>query len=317
MTIRSQSLEDIAGNSMNLRKAMSTHLLLLLLATFTTMSKGINNPPSLTGKPVKALVPPGKCQFTDEFKSVPLLDRISVSPTSSVLRFGLPDESAPLNLSTCACILAKATIKDDVVVRPYTPISTNAMKGCFDLLVKDYGEGAKMSRHLHEINVGDTIDFKHIAPNVKIQAPFGPKKIVMLVGGTGITPMTQALHAILGDDTVSEDNKVVMLYGSKVSDDILGREMIDNWAKDHADTFKAVHILSHEPEDSQWDGLRGYIDKERLEKYLPAPSVGDDLLIFVCGPPPMYDALCGPREEKDLKGILADLGYKAEQVFKF
>jgi len=284
------------------------------------MSKANYTPPSLTGKPVKALVPPGKCQFTVDFTSVNLLERVSVSPTSSVLRFELPDKSAPLNLSTCACVLAKKTIKNDNgevenVIRPYTPISTNALTGCFDLLVKDYGGEAKMSKALCEMKIGEALEFKHIEFNVKIQAPFKSKKIAMLVGGTGITPMIQALHAILGAGEEKQD--VIMLYGSKVSEDILGKEMLDVWVKDYSDRFEVVHILSHEPEDSQWDGQRGFIDKERIDKYLPDPSVGDDLLIFVCGPPPMYDALCGPRNEKSLTGLLANLGFKKEQVYKF
>jgi cytochrome-b5 reductase len=206
---------------------------------------------------------------------------------------------------------------EDVVIRPYTPISTNELKGCFDLLVKDYGPGAKMSRHLHEIKVGDTIDFKHIPANVKIQAPFRQKKIAMLVGGTGITPMIQALHAILGDDAESNQYEVVMLYGSKASNDILGKVMLDAWAKEYMDRFQVVYILSQEREDSEWKGLRGHIDKNIMETYLPDPSVGDDLIILVCGPPPMYQALCGPREEEELTGLLAEMGYTKEQVFKF
>ena len=289
------------------------------------MSKANYSPPSLVGKPTKALVPPRQCQFSEAFTACPLLERITVSPTSSVLRFGLPDKSTPLNLSTCACILAKATLKttgddeDEImedVIRPYTPISTNELKGCFDLLIKDYGKKAKMSNHLCRMKIGDTVDFKHIDFNVKIQAPFQQKKIAMLVGGTGITPMIQALHAILGDNNVGAQ-EIVMLYGSKVEDDILGREMLDSWSKNYSDRFKLVLILSNEPDNSMWSGSRGFIDKEKLKTYLPDPSVGDDLIIFVCGPPPMYNALCGPRDEKELTGLLAELGYKKEQVYKF
>ena len=143
----------------------------------------------MTAPPTAALVPPGNCQFSDQFQAVKLLDRVQVSPTSSVLRFSLPDETKPLNLSTCACILAKAKTANDPedVIRPYTPISTNKQIGSFDLLVKNYGEGAKMSKHLcQDMKVGDSIDFKHIEPNVKIQAPFPHKKMGMLVGGTGL-----------------------------------------------------------------------------------------------------------------------------------
>ena len=97
-----------------------------------------------TGPPTLSLIPPGKCQLTADFSSLPLLDRWAVSSTTSVLRFGVPDVTKPLNLSTCACILAKANVvvsegdelEGEAVIRPYTPISTNAQIGSFDLLVK-------------------------------------------------------------------------------------------------------------------------------------------------------------------------------------
>mmetsp|Transcript_31217 Transcript_31217/g.65458 ORF Transcript_31217/g.65458 Transcript_31217/m.65458 type:complete len:341 (-) Transcript_31217:391-1413(-) len=302
-------------------------LSLLSTNTFATMSKASYDPPSLSGKPVKSLVPPGKCQFTEEWSSVPLLERIVVSKTSSVLRFGLPDKTKPMNLSTCACILAKAGIDDADVIRPYTPISTNELVGCFDLLIKDYG-GNGMSNHMCKtMAVGDHVDFKHIEFNVKLQAPFQQKKIIMMVGGTGITPMVQALHAILGGDKGDQDdNEVVLFYGSRTEDDILGRALIDSWAKEYPEKLKVVHILSDVPETSleeeakTWTGRTGYITKEVVEEEAGSsfgPDSGDDVIVFVCGPPPMYNALCGPRGEDEVKGLLADMGYKKEQVYKF
>lgn len=302
------------------------------------MSKANYNPPSLSGTPHKSLVPPGQCQFNEEWMSVPLLERIVVSKTSSVLRFELPDKTKPMDLSTCACILAKASISsrspeegqeavEEDVIRPYTPISTNELIGSFDLLIKDYN-GNGMSNHMCKtLSIGDTIDFKHIPFNVKLQAPFTQKKIIMLVGGTGITPMIQALHAILGGD---DTNEVVMFYGSRTSSDILGRDLIDSWAKEHPKQLKVVHVLSDEPttadagdsssSSSCWSGRTGYITKEVIEEET-GPSFGhdanEDVIVFVCGPPPMYTALCGPRGEDDVKGMLAEMGYKKEQVYKF
>lgn len=306
--------------SLRRNKYLSPVLLLSLFSSnsFATMSKANYNPPSLSGKPQKSLVPPGKCQFTEEWMSVPLLERVAVSKTSSVLRFGLPDKSLPMNLSTCACILAKASIQEEDVVRPYTPISTNELVGSFDLLIKDYG-GSGLSNHMCKtLAVGDHMDFKHIPFNVKLQAPFSQKKIIMMVGGTGITPMIQALHAILDDD--DSDNEVVLFYGSRTEDDILGRDLIDTWAKEYSQKLKVVHILSDEPSDSSWKGRTGYINCQAVEEEAGpsfGPECGDDVIVFVCGPPPMYNALCGPRGEDEVTGLLADMGYKKEQVYKF
>lgn len=284
----------------------------------------MSQPPSLQGKPISSLVAPGECQLTEDWQPMEMIERVSVSPTSSVLRFALPDTTKPLNLSTCACILAKANAGDldptEDIIRPYTPISTNAQTGSFDLLVKDYGPEAKMSHKMCTLmHVGDSLLFKHAAANVKIQAPFTAKDIVMLVGGTGITPMIQALHAILGTaSNATSPQKVQMLYGSKTTSDILGKEMIDQWAETYSDRFSVTHILSEEPAESDWQGARGFIDQNSLEEVLPKPTAGTDVMIFVCGPPPLYDALCGPREDKEkITGLLGTMGYQANQIYKF
>jgi cytochrome-b5 reductase len=271
----------------------------------------------LVGPPTSRLVPPGECQFGEDFESVPLLNRTLVSHNSSVLRFGLPDASKPLNLSTCACILAKSDDiegQKDAVIRPYTPISTNAQVGSFDLLVKNYGSQGLMSRHLHEISVGDSIDFKHIPPNVKIQAPFSQKHVVMLAGGTGIGPMIQALHAIL-DNTNEEAPKqrVTLFYGSQTKDDILGFDLLQQWERDYSEQLKVVHVLSDEITPAY---RSGFIDKNLLQEYAPT-IMSDDTLVLICGPPPLYHALSGPRDDPELTGVLAELGCSTKQVYKF
>ena len=66
---------------------------------------------------------------------------------------------------------------------------------------------------------------------------------------------------------------------------------------------------------SSWTGARGLITRELIEAHLPAPT--DDVVIFVCGPPGMYESLCGPRDDPELTGVLRDLGYSKDQVIKF
>lgn len=267
---------------------------------------------SLEGTPTSRLVTPGQCQFGEEFQSVPLLNRTPVSKSSSVLRFSLPDASKPLNLSTCACILAKADLNDESVIRPYTPISTNSLEGSFDLLVKSYGKHGLLSRHLHEMTIGDSLEFKHIPFNVKIQAPFPQKHILMLAGGTGITPMIQALHAILGEDS---QTKVSLLYGSQSTEEILAKKLLEQWASDYSDRFELVHVVSSKAEVADSSYHQGYIDMALIQQY--APTIKDDTLVLVCGPPPMYESLCGPRDVTELKGILKELGCSADNVYKF
>jgi len=265
-------------------------------------------------KPTFAVVPAGNCQFTDEWSKVALKKVESVSDDTKLFTFATPDTSKPLNLPTCGCMLAQGGADDDgnPFIRPYTPVSTNAMVGEFELMVKVYPNG-NLSQHMDRMKVGDAMEFKHIKFNVKKQYPFGVGAVGMLVGGTGITPMVQALHAILGnpDDTT----KVSVLYGSQRSDQILCKEILDEWQQSYPDRLTVTHVMSNEPEGSDYAGERGFINGDLIGKHFGAP--GSDVNIFICGPPPMYDALCGAREAAELTGVLGDLGYQAGEVTKF
>jgi len=279
---------------------------------FRAMSASVEK--FLVGPPAAAAVEPGNCQFNEEWLQVPLVSKASVRDTR-LFTFSLPDTSKPLGLSTCACLLARGG-KDkegNPFVRPYTPISTNASTGKMELMVKVYEQG-NLSKAMDALKIGDTLEFKHIDKNVKIQYPFQKKHIGCLVGGTGVSPILQALHSILGTST--DKTKVSILYGSRTADDILLREVLDDWCAAHGDQLDVTHVLSEEPKDTQWTGARGFINKDLVEKHFPKPN-DEDSLIFICGPPPMYKALTGPRDEPEVTGLLGDMGYKQEHVFKF
>lgn len=279
----------------------------------STRAMSISVDKFMVGPATAAAVAPGNCQFTEEWLQVPLISKVSMRDTR-VFTFGLPDESKPLGLSTCACLLARGGKDEEgnAFVRPYTPISTNAATGKMDLMIKVYPNG-NLSRHMDSMKIGDTMEFKHIDKNVKIQYPFNKKNIGMLVGGTGITPIIQALHVLLGTST--DETKISLLYGSRTAEDILCRQVLDEWEKASEGRLSVTHVLSQEPKDSAWKGARGRINKALMEEHLPKPT--DDSLIVICGPPPFTKALSGPRVEAEVTGLLAELGYKDEHVFKF
>eukprot|EP00946_MAST-07B_sp_MAST-7B-sp1_P000688 g688.t1 len=240
---------------------------------------------------------------------VPLLARMQVNHDSQLLTFGLPDSAETLGLSTCSCILAQS----GDTVRPYTPISTNADRGSFDLLVKCYELG-ELSKVLGEMPIGDTsVSFKHIDFNVKLQYPFGKKRIGMIAGGSGITPMIQALRALI-DTPNDQTEEIRLLYGNKSSEDILCRDLLESWAS-RDDRFSLTHVLSEEQEVAK--GMRkGFIDGDIIRNHL-FETPDDDTLIFVCGPPPMYDTLSGPRGEQHVDGVLGQMGFSESHVYKF
>lgn len=199
------------------------------------------------------------------------------------------------------------------VIRPYTPTSAPDAKGHLDLVIKAYPEG-KMSRHLGDMKVGDTLDFK--GPIVKFPYEANAlSEIGMVAGGTGITPMLQVAEHVLrnpGDRT-----KLSLVFGNVSPSDILLKERIDALAKQHPDRFKVTYIV--DKGGLTWRGSTGYITKDLLSKTMPAPGSGGK--VFVCGPPGLMAAVSGDKSpdksQGPLTGMLSEMGYTSDHVYKF
>lgn len=275
------------------------------------------------------------CYLPTTWVALPLLAKREYNLDSTVYTFGLP-EGQSLNLPVCACILLKAPGKGrkadggpmdfdgSDAIRPYTPISDNAMLGKFELIVKRYETGA-VSGYLHSLVPGEAnVEFKHIKFNIKAQYPFeGKKTFTMICMGTGLAPMFQAMIKLFG--TPGDGRKVTLLLGNKSVQDILMREELDAYAKAHPERLKLVYVIGEQadaPAPEGWVSTAeyvaetGWIDEAKIEKYAFPPS--DDTLMLVCGLPVLYDVLCGPRGEKELKegSLLSTLGYTQEMVAK-
>uniref|UniRef100_A0A7S3F6A1 NADH-cytochrome b5 reductase n=1 Tax=Haptolina ericina TaxID=156174 RepID=A0A7S3F6A1_9EUKA len=272
------------------------------------------------------------CYLPTDWIELPLVRRVDVNHDSTKYAFGLPTGTS-LDLPACACILLKApgrgrgSGKGDWdgsdAVRPYTPISSNEVTGRFELLVKRYPDGA-VSQYLHGLRMGAKVAFRHIKFNIKTQYPFeGVRTISMICAGSGITPIFQALTLIMGRP--DDGRQVVLLYGNKAPEDILLKEEIDRWARAAPDRLKVVHVIGNRPDDPHPPGWEttstyiaetGWIDQAKVTKHCFPPA--EDTLVFVCGLPLMYNAICGPRDQKSLRegSVLHTLGYSPEMVAK-
>ena len=262
------------------------------------------------------------CYLPTEWTELPLLTKTAVSHDTDRYDFGLPDKT-PLALPVCACILMQTPEGD---VRPYTPISDDSQLGSFTLLVKRYAQG-KAAQYLHALEPGARVRFKHIAQNVKEQYPFeGKNSISMLCAGTGVTPIYQALRKIL--TTPGDDREVNVLVGNKSVDDILLLDELTKMADTYADRFNLLHVIGERPDEPYDEDIArrlgaeryesGWIDEEKIQAHCFPRSRHYDSLILVCGLPAMYEALCGPRADKELApvSVLGRLGYSTEEVAK-
>ncbi|PYH36651.1 cytochrome b5 reductase family protein [Aspergillus neoniger CBS 115656] len=231
------------------------------------------------------------------------------------LRFEFEDKEAVSGLQVASALLTKFKPADaKAVIRPYTPTSDEETPGYIDLVVKVYPNGP-MSEHLHSMNVGQRLDFK--GPIVKY--PWETNKhnhICLIAGGTGITPMYQLAREIFKNP--EDQTKVTLVFGNVKEEDILLKKEFEELENTYPRRFRAFYVLDNPPKE--WTGGKGYISKELLKTVLPEPKE-ENIKLFVCGPPGLYKAISGtknsPTDQGELSGILKELGYSKEQVFKF
>lgn len=234
-----------------------------------------------------------------------------------LMRFALPSEQHILGLPLGQHIYLSTRINGELVVRPYTPTSSDNDKGYFDLVLKIYKagvhpkfpDGGKLTKFLDAMKPGDTIDVrgpsgrltykqnglfeiradKKTPPTIK-----KVKKIGMIAGGTGITPMYQLIKDIC---TNSEKDKTHMslIFANQSEDDILLREELEEFKKNYPDQLDIWFTIDKSVKPD-WQYDIGFVNEEMLAKHMPAP--GDDTLILMCGPPPMIKFACVPNLEK-------------------
>ena len=115
------------------------------------------------------------------------------------------------------------------------------------------------------------------------------KPIVGIAGGSGMS----AINAIAQQVKVQDiPRDFYFFYGARTQKDLYLldelKEFENNWPGDKS--FKFIPVLSEEPEDSDWDGPRGFVTQHFQEEYLNKGVVNaENIKAFFCGPPPMID----------------------------
>jgi len=256
-----------------------------------------------------------------------LIDKVVLSHDTRLFKLELPSEEHCLGLPIGQHIYLSARINGSLVVRPYTPTSSDEDLGHMDLVVKVYHanvhpkfpEGGKMTQYLESLPIGDTIDVRGPSGHLEYQgkgtfsikadkkaekgAVVKASKVSMIAGGTGITPMLQLVRAVFRDP--EDQTCLSLLFANQSEDDILLRSELEQVAQEHPDRFKLWYTVDRPGQD--WQYSQGFINAEMIESHLFPPS--SDNLVLMCGPPPMINFACLPNLDK--------LGYQTDMRFSY
>lgn len=235
---------------------------------------------------------------------LPLIEKEEISHDTRKYRFGLPSKEHILGLPVGQHIHLSHTIDGELVIRSYTPVSSDDDKGFVDLVVKVYKknvhpkfpDGGKMTQYLDSLSIGDKIAVR--GPSGKLQylgnGKFSikklrkdppqiiqAKKVNMIAGGSGITPMLQLITEVLkrsGDST-----QLALIYANQSEEDILLRDELDVLAAKHQEQFKVWYTVDRATES--WKFSVGFVNDKMIQDNLFPPSA--DTITVMCGPPPM------------------------------
>ncbi|KAJ7095136.1 ferredoxin reductase-like C-terminal NADP-linked domain-containing protein, partial [Mycena belliarum] len=227
-------------------------------------------------------------------------------------------------------------IKDDdiQVERPYTPLEGIDEHGRMLFWIKSYPKG-EVGRWLHSKKVGDFVEFRGPLSTWTWKEDEWDE-VVMISGGTGITPFYQLLRSSVAKG--QSNTHFTLLHSSPVPAELPPPEILGPlraYAADNPEKF-ALHLFV-----DRRDGVPaevsllqiGRIGKPEIQRCLglptswwrnlfPGASNGPPkkILFLICGPEPMINAIAGPYgrnfSQGDVGGVLGELGYTSKEVRK-
>jgi len=152
--------------------------------------------------------------------------------------------------------------------------------------------GGKVSSALVQARAGDRL---------RVLGPFGAfvvtpdagaaRRLVLVAGGSGITPLASIARTVLTREPASE---VALVYANRSEADVIFADELDVLARGaHAARFRIAHVLEDPAGSERELAATGRLDQETAARVLESLPLAADprAAFYVCGPDPMRDAV--------------------------
>lgn len=224
--------------------------------------------------------------MSPRFHALKVKDVKRETPEAVSISFEVPEALRDAyRFSAGQYLTLRARIGGEDVRRSYS-ICAGEDDGELRVAVKKIDGGAFSSFANENVKPGDEIDV--MTPSGRFVLPShdgGPRTLIAIAAGSGITPVLAMIRTVLTREAESE---FYLFYGNKTAQSIIFKEEIENLKDLFPARFGVFHVLSRETQDVEM--LSGRLDADKLKVLLthavPAREADG---VFLCGPGEMIE----------------------------
>jgi len=213
---------------------------------------------------------------------------------SVVLRFNMPGAMQMTGLKLGQFVAIRGDWDGQQLVGYYSPITLPNERGVIGLLArKDKGS---LREWITALRPGDAVYMK-ACPGIAIERVPERAELIFegqrirkfgfVAGGTGIAPMLQIIRAATKRPYAAAIETMRLIYAAETEEELTYEKVLLDFERSAQGKFKATYVLNDPPPG--WTRGVGFVDAPLLQATMPQPA--DDVLILICGPPVMQNAV--------------------------
>ncbi|MEQ9302552.1 MAG: ferredoxin--NADP reductase, partial [Marinoscillum sp.] len=173
-------------------------------------------------------------------------------------------------------------INDREVVRQYSFSSSSLMGELPSVTIKKVPGGLVSNFIGENYRAGDEVFVS--TPNGRFTTTFrNGRSILMVAGGSGITPLYSILKTILASES---DSIISLFYANRNADSIIFRNQLDSLERQHESRLKVTHFLSENNNETLDNAIYRRLNPKDFQKYMDT-YWKQNPEAFICGPDSM------------------------------
>lgn len=230
-------------------------------------------------------------------RTLRVIQRIEETPDAVSFVLEIPDElKSEFKYQSGQFVTLFLKINGEDLRRSYSLSTAPNFDKDFQITVKRV-EGGRGSNYLcDKVHVGDVLNVTPPAGFFFEPDQFkSPHHFFLFAAGSGVTPIFSILKYVL---LAHPENKVSFLFANRSQNQIIYKELLEDWMKNYSDRLQVNHVLS-QPE-APWEGPSGRCTEVLVKNFVKMQSTGKPFDCYICGPTGFMDLVKEGLEEAEV-----------------